>query len=159
MWRFITVIYHWWLNSFLRYIGGRFIEPSSRRSRDQRLCDRVNRNDYDRSVRAICLTEHRSKNREPRTKTLLKRHRGKERQGRGAYHADTGVVSEVWRGRRGHSYGTVTPGASAENVSDGDRRSQRTMAVCGRRLKPALQRILRLINIVRSTALRLRSNE
>lgn len=51
------------------------------------------------------------------------------------------------RGKTGYSYGTVSHSANAENVSDGDRRSQRTMEVRGRRLKSAPQRILCLISI------------
>lgn len=50
-------------------------------------------------------------------------------------------------GRQG-IHTALSHSANAENVSDRDRRRQRTMAIRGRKLKPALQRILRLINIV-----------
>lgn len=121
----------------------RIIEPSIRRFRSK-ITPRLIANNHGPRYPLSGLGIVRKKNQESGTKTLLwKRHRWER-----AYHRALTPASrrEVQRGKTGHSYGTVSHSANAENVSDGDRWSQRTMAVRGRRLKPALQQILRLIN-------------
>lgn len=78
---------------------------------------------------------------EPETKTLCKEHHLWKPIT--ATPDATLLQCEMRRGKTGHSYTALSHSANAQNVSDRDRRRQRTMAIRGRRLKLALQRILR----------------